>query len=169
MSGKISLPTITEGIFMKIRKITENKKQFMQLLLDADPDEKMIDRYLERGCMYVLYENEQAIAECVVTEETPQIAEIKNIAVRPDMQGYGYGRKLIDFIADTYRKKYSVLQVGTGDSPVTTLFYEECGFVFSHILPGFFTDNYDEPIWDGEVLLKDMVVYRRILREDMND
>ena len=37
------------------------------------------------------------------------------------------------------------------------------------ILPGFFTDNYDEPIWDGGVLLKDMVVYRRILREDMND
>ena len=39
---------------MKIRKIKENKKQFLSLLLLADEQENMIDRYLERGTMYVL-------------------------------------------------------------------------------------------------------------------
>ena len=39
---------------MKIREIKENKKQFLSLLLLADEQENMIDRYLERGTMYVL-------------------------------------------------------------------------------------------------------------------
>lgn len=34
---------------MNIREIHENKKQFLPLLLLADEQEDMIDRYLERG------------------------------------------------------------------------------------------------------------------------
>ena len=51
---------------MKIREIKENKKQFLSLLLLADEQENMIDRYLERGTMYVLNDN-GVKAECVVT------------------------------------------------------------------------------------------------------
>ena len=39
---------------MNIREIHKNKKQFLPLLLLADEQEDMIDRYLERGAMYVL-------------------------------------------------------------------------------------------------------------------
>ena len=39
---------------MRIEKITENKKQFLDLLLLADEQESMIDRYLESGDMYAL-------------------------------------------------------------------------------------------------------------------
>ena len=35
----------------------------------------------------------------------------------------------------------SVLQAGTGDSPLTVPFYEKCGFVRSHRIPNFFTDH----------------------------
>ena len=42
---------------MKIREIKENKKQILSLLLLADEQENMIDRYLERGTMYVLNDN----------------------------------------------------------------------------------------------------------------
>ena len=42
---------------MKIWEIKENKKQFLSLLLLADEQENMIDRYLERGTMYVLNDN----------------------------------------------------------------------------------------------------------------
>ena len=37
---------------MKIREVNENKKQFIALLLLADEQENMIDRYLEKGTMY---------------------------------------------------------------------------------------------------------------------
>ena len=34
---------------MKIREVKENKKQYLPLLLLADEQEDMVDRYLERG------------------------------------------------------------------------------------------------------------------------
>ena len=37
---------------MKIREVNENKKQFISLLLLADEQESMVDRYLEKGNMY---------------------------------------------------------------------------------------------------------------------
>ena len=40
----------------------------------------MVDRYLEKGNMYVL-EDGNVKAECVVTNEGNEILEIKNIAV----------------------------------------------------------------------------------------
>ena len=42
---------------MKIIKIEDNKKRYMSLLFLADEQEDMIDRYLEKGTMYVLEEN----------------------------------------------------------------------------------------------------------------
>ena len=113
---------------MKIREMNENKKQFIALLLLADEQESMVDRYLEKGTMYVL-EDGDVKAECVVIDEGNEILEIKNIAVDPENQGKGYGKALIDFLASKYADKYSVLQVGTGDSPLTVPFYEKCGFV----------------------------------------
>lgn len=39
---------------MKIREVNENKKQFISLLLLADEQESMVDRYLEKViCMYL--------------------------------------------------------------------------------------------------------------------
>ena len=123
---------------MKIREVNKNKKQFISLLLLADEQESMVDCYLEKGTMYVLEDN-GVKAECVVTDEGNEILEIKNIAVDPKNQGKGYGKALIDFLASKYADEYSVLQVGTGDSPLTIPFYEKCGFVRSHKTPNFFT------------------------------
>jgi ribosomal protein S18 acetylase RimI-like enzyme len=145
---------------MKIRKVNENKKQFISLLLLADEQESMVDLYLEKSTMYVLEDN-NVKAECVVTDEGNGILEIKNIAVDPKFQGKGYGKALIDFLANNYADEYSVLQVGTGDSPLTIPFYERCGFVRSHNVPNFFTDNYDHPIYEGGVQLIDMVYLQR--------
>ena len=145
-----------------IREVTENKKQYLDLLLLADEQESMIDRYLARGTMYVLVEGD-VVCECVVTDEGDGILEIKNIATRPDRMGRGYARAMIEFLAQTYAGKYTLLQVGTGDSPLTLPFYEKCGFVRSHTLPRFFTDNYDHPIYECGVQLVDMVYLRRPL------
>lgn len=39
---------------MKIREVKQNKKDYLALLLLADEQESMIDRYIDRGTMYVL-------------------------------------------------------------------------------------------------------------------
>ena len=150
---------------MEIRKVNENKKQFLTLLLLADEQEDMVDRYLEKGAMYVL-DDCGVKAECVVTDEGDGILEIKNIAVDPRHHGMGYGKALIDFLASKYADEYSVLQVGTGDSPLTIPFYEKCGFVRSNKIPNFFTDNYDHPIYECGVQLIDMVYLQRCSEEN---
>ena len=147
---------------MNIRVIHKNKKRFLPLLLLADEQEDMIDRYLERGTMYVL-EDGGVKAECVVTDEGGGILELKNLAVEPEAQRKGYGKALIDFLVCKYKGRYSVLQVGTGDSPLTIPFYEKCGFVRSHRIANFFTDNYDRPIYECGVQLIDMVYLQRHL------
>lgn len=147
---------------MKIYKVIKEKKQYLDLLLLADEQEDMIDRYLERGTMYVLDDN-GIKAECVVTEENNGILEIKNIAVLPKYQGMGYGKALIKWIMQEYKESHSILQVGTGDSPTTIPFYEKCGFKKSHTIKNFFPDNYDHPIIEGGIQLTDMVYLQQKL------
>lgn len=147
---------------MVIIEVTENKKQYLDLLLLADEQEDMIDRYLDKGRMYVLDDN-GIKCECVITDEGNGVLEIKNIAAVSEHQGKGYAKALIDFVVKKYKEQYTVLQVGTGDSPLTIPFYEKCGFVRSHSIPNFFTDNYDHPIFECGVQLVDMVYLQRAL------
>ena len=147
---------------MKIVEVKTNKKRYMDLLLLADEQEDMIDRYLERGTMYVL-DDDGVKAECVVTGEPGGVLEIKNIACEPAHQRKGYGRALIDFIVSTYSGRYGLLQVGTGDSPLTVPFYEKCGFQRSHIVKDFFLQNYDHPIYECGGRLVDMIYLQRKL------
>ena len=147
---------------MEIRKVETDKKQYLSLLLLADEQEDMVDRYLERGTMYVL-EDDGVKAECVVTDEGNGVLELKNLAVEHAFQGRGYGKAMVDFLVRTYRGQYAVLQVGTGDSPSTIPFYESCGFRRHHPVKNFFTDHYDHPIYECGVQLVDMVYLQRDL------
>ena len=141
---------------IEIREITENKKQYLSLLLLADEQEDMVDRYIADGTMYILYDN-GVKGECVVLPIDGNTLEIKNIAIHPDYQRKGYGQAFIDFIIEKYKGEYSVLQVGTGESQTTILFYEKCGFIRSHIIKNFFIDNYEHPIYEEGVQLVDMI------------
>ena len=147
---------------MNITQIKTNKKRFLPLLLLGDEQESMIDRYLERGDMFVMFNNEkQAIAVAVVTVEDEKTIELKNLAVSEPEQGKGFGRQMLNFLFRFYGKNYETLLVGTGDVQTTIGFYEHCGFAFSHRVKDFFLKNYDHPIIENGVQLKDMVYLKR--------
>lgn len=148
---------------MRRFEVCNNKKKYLDLLLLADEQESMIDRYINRGTMWALDDN-GVKAVCIVTDEGNGILELKNIAVEPLYQNRGYGKRLIEFIIEKYADRYEVLSVGTGDSPLTIPFYEKCGFKRSHIIKNFFTDNYDHPIFEGGKQLADMVYLKRYLK-----
>ena len=87
---------------MEIKEVKHRKKQYLSLLLLADEQEDMIDRYLERGVMYVL-DDGGVKGECVVTDEGDGVLELKNLAVEPAFQGHGYGKALVEnFFTDHY-------------------------------------------------------------------
>ncbi len=145
-------------MIMKLKQIFENKKQYLDLLLLADEQEDMIDRYLDRGEMFLLKDGDiKAVA--VVTAEGPDTCELKNLAVLPAEQRRGYGRKMIELLCAQYAGQYRRMLVGTGEAPGTMAFYRHCGFVYSYRMPDFFSENYVHPIWEDGVLLKDMIYF----------
>ena len=115
-----------------------NKKQYLSLLLLADEQENMVDRYLEHGTMYVL-DDKGIKAECVVTDEGNGILEIKNIATDPDSQRRGYGKALIDFISSQISGEiFWFCRQEQETVPLTVPFYEKCGFSRSHVVEIFY-------------------------------
>ena len=144
---------------MNIKKVTGEKKEYIDLLLLADEQESMIDKDLEKGEMFVLDDN-GIKAECVITNENDGIYELKNIAVLPECQRKGYGKNLIEFLFNSY-SDCTVLYVGTGDCPSALSFYKKCGFTESHRIKNFFVDNYDHPMFEDGIQLVDMVYLKR--------
>ena len=141
---------------MKVLEIDDNDKaNYMELLLIADEQISMIEKYLYRGEMFALYDDDVK-AVCVVTEQEPGIYEIKNIVTVPKYQKKGYAKHLISYIADYYKESGKQLYVGTGDCPGILKFYKKCGFFKSHVVKNFFTDNYDHPMYEDGIQLVDM-------------
>ncbi|PXZ45374.1 hypothetical protein DMB45_02870 [Sanguibacteroides justesenii] len=62
---------------VEVRRVAFDRKRYLDLLLDADPSEEMIDRYIEEGDMFVLLAGKTVIGEVVVDRK----GEIKNLAV----------------------------------------------------------------------------------------
>ena len=147
---------------MEIKIVKEDKKQFIDLLLLADEQESMIDKYLERGELFALYDNELK-SICVVTKESSDTCELKNIATYEKWHGMGYGSKLIQYISTYYKDKFEYIIVGTGDVPSSIRFYEKNGFHLSHRIHNFFTDNYDHPMFENGIQLVDMIYLKKEL------
>ena len=142
---------------MEIVRVEENKWNYRELLLLADPSEEIVNRYLSGGELFVVLEDGRAIAEAVVDPA----GEVKNLAVVPDRQGTGIGRMLLERLCEHYRGRFECLSVGTAEAGVA--YYEKCGFHYSHTVKNFFTDNYPEPILDNGILCVDMIYLKRQL------
>ncbi|HIT73539.1 GNAT family N-acetyltransferase [Tyzzerella sp. An114] len=147
---------------MKIIEVKENKKKYIELLILADEQEDMIDKYIDKGTMFILYDN-GVKSECIITDEGNGVVEIKNIATLPEYQNKGYGKYLIKFIEEKYKHKFNILRVGTGDSILTIPFYKKCGFKESYRIKNFFVDNYNNPIFECGVQLIDMVYLEKTI------
>ena len=147
---------------MEIKLVYENKKQYLDLLLLADEQESMIDKYLDCGDLFALYDGDLK-SVCVVTRESETVCELKNIATYEQFHGQGYGSKLLQHIFSYYQGKCSTMLVGTGDCPWILRFYEKNGFRISHRIKNFFIDNYDHVIIDNGIQLVDMVYLSREL------
>lgn len=134
----------------EIRQISLDKKRHMELLLLADPDEAMIDRYLPNSDMYVMFKNGRAVSEVCMWEREDGALEIKNVATLPEEQGNGYAAQLIRHAISVYRTRYRRLYVGT--SPANMDFYRRMGFKDAYVVKDFFLQYNPQPEENGEKL-----------------
>lgn len=140
---------------LRIEEIRSDKRRYMPLLLIGDESEVMIERYLDRGRLFVGMIGDDTVAVTVVTEEADGWIEVKNLAVDSAFRRRGIGCTMLAHAESQYPEHD--IRLGTGETPSTLRFYKSCGYKVSHIIPDFFTDNYDHPIIEEGVTLRDMI------------
>ena len=130
----------------EIRRITTGKREFMELMLEADPETQAIEKYLDAGEMYVLMESGRPVSEIVMYRRADGHIEIKNLATAADCRGKGYAGALIEYVQKLYAPRYEKMYVGTDMSTVP--FYERFGFRREYTARNFFVDNYEKEVID---------------------
>ena len=129
-----------------------------KLLLEADPSIERINQYLEDSLCYVAVLKEEIVGVCVLKPLDKNRIELFNIAVLPEKQKSGIGSELLQFALDRLReKKFESVELGTGTFGYQLAFYQRFGFRVDSILKDHFINNYDEPIFENGIQLKDML------------
>jgi len=141
---------------MEIKRITENKDDFMDLLLLGDEQENMIKKYLYRGELFALYDNDLKTV-CVVTKEDDKTYEIKNLATYEKFHGKGYATSMLKYVIEEYKNKCKKILLGTGENKKILTYYGKFGFIYSHTVKNFFMDNYEHEMFDDGKQLIDMI------------
>lgn len=137
------------------------KKNYMDLLLIADPDVGMIEKYLEECKMYVLLDGSTVLSIACVLDLGGGTVELKNLVTNPEHERMGNASKLIHELLDIYSAEADEMIVGTGDDLME--FYSRFGFEYYRTEKGFFS-RYPEPVYDNGKLLEDMQYLKRKLR-----
>lgn len=155
--GKRLTSTENETTIMKVK---ENKENYMDLLLEADPDKDVVSGYIKEADLYTLKDREKVLAEVTITKVDEETCELKNIATTEDARGKGYANKLIQYVFQEYQTKYKRMIVGTTENMIP--FYVLNGFTkYHHTAKNFFVDNYKEEVWDGDLHCIDMYYYSK--------
>ena len=141
--------------------ISDKENYPYELLLLADETVESINKYIFDSIVYCAKNNEKIVAAFCLYEMDEKTIELKNIAVAEKFQNLGYGSKIISFIKNICKNKYLNIIVGTGDCGINQInFYEKNGFRKYDIRKNFFIDNFEKPIFENGIQLKDMVLLK---------
>jgi len=130
------------------------------LLLLADPSKDLVDDYLKQSDVFVARQNGETVGVVVLCPLTAESAEIKNIAVKPELQVQGIGSFLIENVLKVAASsKLRSILIGTANSSIGQLYlYQKLGFEITGIRKDFFTVAYPEPIYENGLQAKHMIM-----------
>jgi len=150
---------------LSIRPIQQITEKHYQLFLKADPSRKIIDSYLDRAYQFELVRGDVLLGVILLIDTRPETVEIVNVAVAEKVQNQGFGEKLICFSCDwATQNNYHTIEIGTGSTSFAQLYlYQKCGFRVVSVDRDFFVENYDEPIIENKLILKDMLRLKKEL------
>ncbi|HWO53250.1 MAG TPA: GNAT family N-acetyltransferase [Paenibacillus cookii] len=151
---------------MNIRPARPGEKLPASLLLLADPDWSQVEKYVDKSSWTVAEENGNLIGVCGSMPLDQASAEIMNLAVDPDWQGRGLGKRLIaSALEQAQGQGYQKVIVRTGNSSLNQLgLYQKCGFRMVRIERDYFVNNYPEPIFENGIPCRDQIVLELMLR-----
>jgi len=144
---------------MNIQRLHPEHEPPLDLLLTADPSEKLVNDYLKRGQCFTAEIDRRIAGVYVLLPTRPETAELVNIAVKEELQGKGIGRQLVMHAIETAKSQgFKTIEIGTGNSSIGQLaLYQKCGFRITGIDRDFFLRHYEKPIYENGMRCIDMV------------
>ena len=164
-STKPDIPTDTSAVREQMPQVKriENKEDYMDLLLEADPSKASIIKYLQDSDVYGLKLNDEIISLAVILHIDKNTLELKNLVTKSEYRNKGYAKRLLKRLCGNYKQKYSKMLVGTTENNIP--FYVKQGFdKYEKTIKNYFVDNYNEEIWDGDLHCTDMYYYSKDLK-----
>jgi ribosomal protein S18 acetylase RimI-like enzyme len=145
-----------------ISKLNSNTDAPMDLLLLADPSEKLVKSYLKKGICYTAEIRGETVGVILVMETKPYTMEVMNLAVKEELQNKGIGKQLLLYVIKEIKKgDTKTIEIGTGNPGVIQmLLYQKCGFRIVEIDFDFFRRNYPERIYENGIECRDMIRMR---------
>ena len=126
------------------------------MLLEEDTSKKLVDKYLTCGILFGAFYEKEVTGVCLLIFHNHISSEIINLAVLEKYQNQSVGKSLISMAENQARLlgcKY--MEIGTAEPLVK--YYEKAGYKYHKTIKNFFVDNYDFPVTDNGIILKDMV------------
>ena len=152
---------------MQVEKI-ENKEDYIDLLLEADPSKDMIHKYLNDSDVYALKKGDELISIAVICTISRKTLELKNIVTTEKYRNKGYAKTLLKSLCGNYKQKYDRMLVGTTENNIP--FYVKQGFdKYEKTVKNFFIDNYNEEIKDEDLICTDLIYYSKDLKKKFKD
>lgn len=125
----------------------------------ADPSQKLVKEYVQRGDCFIAESGDQMIGVYVLLPTRPETVELVNIAVAKKLHGRGIGKQLVMNAIQTAKSKgYKTIEVGTGNLSIGQLaLYQKCGFRITGVDIDFFIRHYPKEIFENGIQCRDMV------------
>jgi ribosomal protein S18 acetylase RimI-like enzyme len=144
---------------MEIRKLIADEQPPMELLLLADPSQKLVEEYIKRGQCFIAEVDDNIIGVYVLLRTRPETVELVNIAVDESHQGKGIGKQLVNHaIHNAKLLGFKTIEIGTGNSGMGQLaLYQKCGFRITGVDRDFFIRHYSEEIFENGIQVVDMI------------
>jgi GNAT superfamily N-acetyltransferase len=145
------------------RQVNDNEiDDLIPLLLLAEESERALRWGLEHlvDVVYRMDDDGELIGAATLRLDGDE-AEIQELAITPERQGQGYGRRFVQFlIAEAKRRGAHRLLVGTANASIGNIaFYQKVGFRMDHVRQDYFR-YYRTPVYENGIQIRDMLVFR---------
>ncbi len=141
--------------------LANDYENFWELLLLADPSRKVVGEYVNESEIYTASLNNEVVGVCVLTVESGAEIEVRNLAVIPEYQNKGIGRKLLNHAIEISKSRDLPLKICTANtSQKQVSLYKSVGFNVVNVVEGYFLEKYAEPLYENGSRCTDLVVLK---------
>ena len=169
LSSNNKKPNIPENLNFPIKKSIcvkklDNKNDYIDFLIEADPLKNNIYNYLNDSIVYGLKVDDEIISLAVVLEVDKNTLELKNLFTRKEYRKKGYAKRLLKSLCGNYKQKYNKMLVGTTENYIP--FYVKQGFdKYEKTIKNYFSNNYEEEICNEDFYYTDIIYYSKDLKK----